>query len=357
MTNAQRINNICYPRGSVVYAKFDKKSEYYYLNMRPLIVVSNQTQMFNSLTVISCGSRDRPGVEISLFNHRKGRWVGNHQFSVAQPYAVFSILVPQIVEFLGVIDPWTLDAIDRAMAFHLGLSKEVPPYMENIYDDLLKPVYSMGTDENTQLNDPHQFGSYNEVYRSFPKLPSHEMYDSGKPYQKINSNTANSTHQTYTNSQPMIDDKHETGNTNVYVDNSILDMAASLTEIDCIGILTKRLKPGKYGETKSITILPNQISQIRNGVEILYNLHDGKFIKMLSGKICHQQKNFRFLSKFEKVAAVLYGTPETLAISDAIYKNIAIQVIKEYKLQFDDGRSWRNFKNFDRLKDIYMSIN
>ena len=110
---AQKITNLCYPRGSVVYAEFDKKSEYYYLNMRPLIVVSNQNQMFDSLTVIGCGSRDRPGIEISLFNHQCGHWIGNHQFTVAQPYAIFSIVASQIVEFHGVIDPWTLEAIDK----------------------------------------------------------------------------------------------------------------------------------------------------------------------------------------------------------------------------------------------------
>ena len=115
MENSVRITNICYPRGSVVYCIFDKNSEYYFLNMRPLIVVSNQTQMFDSLSCIACGSRDRPGIEISLMNHMYGRWIGGHQFSVAQPYALYTVLVSQIAEFHGVIDPYTMKAIDKAM--------------------------------------------------------------------------------------------------------------------------------------------------------------------------------------------------------------------------------------------------
>ena len=115
---AQKISNICYPRGSVVYAEFDKKSEYYYLNMRPLIVVSNQNQMFDSLTVIGCGSRDRPGIEISLFNHQCGHWIGNHQFTVAQQslalwqarlwsfmeLLIHGLLKPLIRQWHGILD-------------------------------------------------------------------------------------------------------------------------------------------------------------------------------------------------------------------------------------------------------------
>lgn len=407
---AQKITNLCYPRGSVVYAEFDKKSEYYYLNMRPLIVVSNQNQMFDSLTVIGCGSRDRPGIEISLFNHQCGHWIGNHQFTVAQPYAIFSIVASQIVEFHGVIDPWTLEAIDKAMAWHLGLSKEVPPYMREIYQEIMAPTYSMGTEENTQLKDPHQFGSQNETTRKFVKIPSKlKKPDFGKSYPKRNTqvvfrpntNTresvedsikkraseSNATSQ-FSNTETKdvasltIDENNQkeesklqsdsgtpvasrVGTANLYVpkeedvivfDDTILSIASSLTDDDRIKLITRKLEAGKYGEIHNVTIWATQIPQIRKAVEYTYGLTSGKFALRMADRICHQQRNFRFLSQFEKICAIMYGSPSTLGISEAIYNEVAKQVIRENHLDFSDGRAWRGYVNMERMKKIYKTM-
>ncbi len=378
---AQKITNLCYPRGSVVYAEFDKKSEYYYLNMRPLIVVSNQNQMFDSLTVIGCGSRDRPGIEISLFNHQCGHWIGNHQFTVAQPYAIFSIVASQIVEFHGVIDPWTLEAIDKAMAWHLGLSKEVPPYMEGIYQELMAPTYSMGTEENTQLKDPHQFGSQNETTRKFVKLPSKlKKPDYGKSYPKKNTpvilrpnlNTKEEVQKKLEKKGADINQaqtKEETptriGTAKLYVpkeedaivfDDAILAIANSLTDTDRLKLITRKLEAGKYGYDQSVTIWATQIPQIRKAVEYNYGLSTGKFASNMANRICHQQRNFRFLTQFEKVCAVMYGTPNSLEISETIYNEVAKQVIKEQHLDFSDGRNWRGYVNMERMKKIYKTM-
>lgn len=392
MKNAQKISNLCYPRGSVVYAKFDKNSEYYYLNMRPLIVVSQQTQMFDSLIVIGCGSRDRPGIEISLFNHQAGHWIGNHQFSVAQPYAIFSIIVPQIVEFHGVIDPWTMDAIDKAMAFHLGLSKEVPPYMTGIYDELMKPTYSMGTEDNTQLKDPHQFGGANETTRKFVKLPSKIKPDLGRAYPKKNTpvtlrpntNTVDSVKKTMKSKtvkseetkvdieEPTVEEPinpdapTRVGKANLYVpkeedcltfDDTILAIAGSLTDAERVMLITRKLEPGKnMGKSGIITIWANQIPQIRKAVEYTYGLYNGSFATKMASRICHQQRNFRFLSDWEKTCAIMYGDPQSLEISEAIYNEVAKQLIKEKHLDFSDGRPWRAFPNLDQMKKVYALI-
>lgn len=426
MTNAPRITNLCYPRGSVVYAKFEKNSEYYYLNMRPLIVVSIQNQMFDSLTVIGCGSRDRPGIEVSLFNHRLGHWIGNHQFSVAQPYAIFSIIASQIVEFHGVIDPWTMDAIDRAMAFHLGLSKEVPPYMQDIYNDIMKPAYSMGTEENTQLKDPHQFGSTNETSRSFVKIPSKtaKTYDNGKPYPKKNEPakfkpnvntvekvqkrikrkekelakeklniTSDMIEEEEVNTTPEVPEietpEPETplyeepveieftattkasvkntriGTANLYVpdeededncmfDDTLLSIVASMNDYDRLKFIIRKAEPGKYGDHQNISVYANQIGQIRKAIEYTYGLTNGSFAAKMKDRLCHQQRNFRFLSNFERVACIIYGTPAQLGLSNAIWSDVARSVIRENRLVFEDGRSWRNLQNFEALKKVYQ---
>ena len=401
MENYSRISNICYPRGSVVYATFDKNSEYYFLNMRPLIVVSNQTQMFDSLSCIACGSRDRPGIEISLMNHMYGRWIGGHQFSVAQPYALYTVLVSQIAEFHGVIDPYTMKAIDKAMAFHLGLTEEVPPYMEGIYKDLLEPKYSMGTEENTQLQDPHQLGSVNETTRKFEKIPSKTKgVIPGKPYPKktetpkkpepskftLNPETAmkqflnakldkadqlrkdeekkatelQTTQTPETKPEPevkrvgtatLVVPEQTPEEVLASINDTVLNIACSLTDEERINVITRKVEPGKLGK---FNVYATQISSIRKAVEYTYIL-DGKFIKSMNQRICHRQSNFRFVTSFQKVACILYFTPSELGITDAAFNELAKQVIKENHLQFEDGRAWRGIKNYDRLKKVYAS--
>lgn len=381
MENAYKVTNLCYPRGSVIYARFDKKSDMYYLNMRPLIVVSHQMQMFDSLTVIGCGSRDRPGIEISLFNHRAGKWVGNHQFSIAQPYSIYSVTSNQIVEFHGVVDPWTMKAIDKAMAFHLGLTDEIPPYMEGIYDELLKPTYRMATEENTQLKDPHQFGSYNETTRSFYRIPSVAASDTGKPYTKeptMNTNDLNVTSDPAPTktvwvipaiSEDDLNPKNaRLGTAELIVPQdaeeltldkfsaSIINTFSVLNEQERIDCITRKMTPGKYGKHKEIKLTASQINQVRKAIEVGYELNNGNYAKKLCNKICHRQSNFKFLTPFEKVCAIMYCTPDELEISEEIYRNVAKGVIKEYQLNFSDKRSWRNFRNFDRLQSIDRKV-
>lgn len=397
MKNAHRITNLCYPRGAVVYAKFSKYSEYYYLNMRPLIVVSNQMQMFDSLTVIGCGSKDRPGIIISLFNHYVGKWIGDHEYSIAQPYSIFSINTNQIQEFHGVVDTWTMKAIDKSMAFHLGLTDEVPEYLNDVWEELLKPKYRMGTEDNTQLDDPHQYGSTNETTRKFERIPSvrktaksagDKVHISNYTLNEIsqsNDTTEENKEYNLDNTIKIIDENHnalldeivqtkEEANTTEHtpvnnirqgtaeliipkpIDTTIKPEIAELlkliTEDDEIACITRKMVSGKYGARKTINISSQQIPPLRRAIEIKYNLLNGKFSSSIANRICHQQRNFRFLNSFEKVASILYCTPDDLQISNAIYCEVAKVIIKEYKLEFTDKRSWRGLENFNRLKGI-----
>ena len=414
-TSAHRITNICYPRGSIIYAQFNKGSEYYFLNMRPLIVISVQNQMFDSLNVIACGSRDRPGIEISLFNHMRGKWIGDHQYSVAQPYAMYTVMVSQIIEFHGVIDPFTMKAIDKAVAFHLGLSEEVPPYMKDIYEELMAPRYSMGTNENTQLDDPHQMGSVNETTRSYATLPKkYSGKVAGKPYPKptgmlspmpykpesTDTTTITKKEEKELKPEPTktatpkvevpkvetpvkteipkvnvtIQDTHIEEATKepevkrigtatlivpdqngvIPVSDTILNIVASLTEYDKLQVITRKIQPCTCGVNNGVTIYANQISQIRRGVEYTY-IYNGNFSRKMKDRICKRQSNFRFLSAFEKACCIMYCTPEELGISESIYIDVAKQLIKEHHLNFEDGRSWKGLPMFDKLKKIYLA--
>ena len=63
-----RKSNLLISKGSVVFAKFEANTKDAYLNDRPLIVVSNPTNILNSVMVCTCGTRDKPGILASLWN-------------------------------------------------------------------------------------------------------------------------------------------------------------------------------------------------------------------------------------------------------------------------------------------------
>ena len=52
----------------------------------------------------------------------------------------------------------------------------------------------------------------------------------------------------------------------------------------------------------------------------------------------------------------MYGTPNSLEISETIYNEVAKQVIKEQHLDFSDGRNWRGYVNMERMKKIYKTM-
>ena len=176
-----RVTNEVYPRGSVIVPRIPSNSDRAYLDGRPMIVIS-QLPLMNSLTCIECTSRDRPGIEISLFQHHTGKFNADAQYGIACPYAVHDIPVKQIIDYLGVVNPITMQAINSAVAWHMGLSDVIPPYMEQIIQEEYAPVYNMGTAANTALNIAHGLCSSMERNRKFAKIAMPEC--PGVPYTK-----------------------------------------------------------------------------------------------------------------------------------------------------------------------------
>ena len=180
---ASRLTNIRYPIGSIIIADADASYwglDYRFLKNRPLVVVSNQTQMFDSLTVCICTSRDRPGIQVSLWDYSTGKWNGDKQYTVVEPYSVQNIRIRWIKTFLGVVDPFTMKAIQEAMSYHLGLSDKVPPYMEEVHNTFYKPLYNNATIQNTQLGNPYAPISAADSMNSYGvKVPIHRIGNTG----------------------------------------------------------------------------------------------------------------------------------------------------------------------------------
>ena len=146
-----RVTNEMYPRGSVITAQFDNSDSLSYLNGRPKIVMS-VLDPFNSVSAICCTTKDRPGIEVSIYDHYSGEFYHGNEFTVACPYRVHEIPVRNIRDWIGVINPITMQAITDAFAWHFGLSQTPPPYMTQMLADEYSPRYNIGPPNDGAIN-------------------------------------------------------------------------------------------------------------------------------------------------------------------------------------------------------------
>lgn len=354
----ERVSNICYPRGSVVFAEFNPCDEYGFLANRPLIVISRQNPMFNTLVCISCGSRDRPGIEISLMNYHTGNWNGGHQYSVALPYSIFTINTSKIKAFLGVINDFTMKAIDKAVAFHCGMSDEVPPYMSQIYKDYLEPRYCLGTPENTQIKDAkplpiRPFSKYTATIIGNDIANDPQVKVTLKENAAVVTPVKPKTPQRKGTAVLMVPDAEDN---RIPFANGILSIEEGLTDEDRILVITRKLVAGRYGENKDVKVFGRQIPQIRRAVEEKYKFNELAFRTRMHDRLAGKSSNVKFMTEFEKVAMILYCSSDKLGITKQAYNQLATDMIKSYDLVFEDKRSWVGLENFDQLKEVYSSI-
>ncbi|MCM1214059.1 MAG: hypothetical protein NC548_06015 [Lachnospiraceae bacterium] len=161
-----RVTNEMYPRGSVIIPFFDKTDSLSYLNGRPMIVMS-VLDPFNSVSAICCTTRDRPGIEVSIYNHFDGKFQSENEYSIACPYRVHEVPIRNIIDWLGVINPITMQAITDAFAWHFGISQTPPPYMAQLLADEYAPKYNIANATNTPMTIAHGVCSLKERHRSF----------------------------------------------------------------------------------------------------------------------------------------------------------------------------------------------
>ena len=129
-----RYSNYIFTKGSIVFVKFPASSKEAYLNGRPLIVVSNPTHILKTLIVCSTGTQDKPGIEVSFWNHNDGCYVGDNVVSKIYPYSLMTIYTDDIVSSIGQLDPFIMKEVDKAIDFHLGKSDEIPGYLKDQYN-------------------------------------------------------------------------------------------------------------------------------------------------------------------------------------------------------------------------------
>lgn len=131
-----RKSNLLITKGSVVFAKFEANTKDAYLNDRPLVVVSNPTNILNSITVCTCGTREKPGILASFWNYERNTYIGGNEVSNIYPYMLLTIRLEAIKCCIGQLDPYVMNAIDKAIDYHLGRTTELPPYLSPVQEDI-----------------------------------------------------------------------------------------------------------------------------------------------------------------------------------------------------------------------------
>lgn len=137
-----RYSNYMFSKGSIVFVRVAPSSDNAYLNGRPLIVISNPTHIMNTLLVCTTGTRDKPGIEISLYNYYSKSFCGDVEISKIYPYNILTIYASDIVSSLGQLDPFIMKELDAAIDFHLGRTDIVPGYLKNIEEELCGVTYN-----------------------------------------------------------------------------------------------------------------------------------------------------------------------------------------------------------------------
>lgn len=131
-----RKSNLLITKGSVVFAKFEANTKDAYLNDRPLVVVSNPTNILNSITVCTCGTREKPGILASFWNYERNTYIGGNEVSNIYPYMLLTIRIEAIKCCIGQLDPYMMEAIDKAIDYHLGRTNELPPYLSSVQEEI-----------------------------------------------------------------------------------------------------------------------------------------------------------------------------------------------------------------------------
>ena len=121
-------NNFC-TKGSIVFIH-DKKDSF--LNKRPLLVISNPNPILHSVMVCPIGTRGKPGIKCSLYNPHTDDYVSGVEESTIYPNSIYTIKESDIRRTLGVIDPYIMREVDKAIDFFRGLTDEIPPFLRPV---------------------------------------------------------------------------------------------------------------------------------------------------------------------------------------------------------------------------------
>jgi mRNA-degrading endonuclease toxin of MazEF toxin-antitoxin module len=338
-----RHSNNVFTKGSIVFAKFDSSSNEAYLNNRPLIIVSNPTHILKTVVVCTTGTQDKPGIILSLYNHRERKYIGGAETSKIFPYNLRTIYTDQIESCIGQLDPFIMREVDNCIDFHFGRSDKVPGYLKEYEDYIIGVQYNpikefYVTDEKVSDNIKHQYELPKEVHTA----PATENSKMTKPVTKHNSTIIDNEYiMHWVGTKP----KDNVDLLKIYNDSAAL---MSVLDEESISMIVSRVVPialvkCKYGvnhKTASLARITLTNYMIKDGLRILNNsryyrdtaidsLPDHAVIGMILAK-AFSARNI----KVDKTSLTKFN-----AVID--------RVKTKYSININDKRIWRNVASYN----------
>lgn len=289
-----------------------------YLSKRPLLVVSVQTELrMNGVCCCSIGHRDNPGIQIHLmFDEQK--CIGDIDTSVIYPWALHSFSVAQIASVVGYLRPDIFAEVKKCVAYHLGLSNEVPPYMKDLQYEV---EYSNGA---------RSFIGFNRYSPIEQVIPDEKVEEETGDIREEDVELPPVLEQFLGNTYTIPLAEEETMKKQTAVD----EVFSNLDEQEICTILTRKLSLTKISSTYNLSM--HQALSLRNMVEEEYVNY--KTMKRIREKM-HGDKNLaKFLSSIEKCVGAIYGTPARLNLSEKDTEHFKRGIIAAFGIIIDTTR-------------------
>ena len=142
-----------------------------FLVSRPVYILGSGETPFDVYTVTVCAitsSANREGIPISIDGCRQGKIL---------PYSIHSLHPEYLTRFMGHVNPDVIAKVRQAVEYHLGLSKEIPQYIQNCIDEVEEKerfIKSLSTKEKTVYNFMTKHCVVKETYYALPEELANE---------------------------------------------------------------------------------------------------------------------------------------------------------------------------------------
>lgn len=322
----QNASNLPLGEGAVIFLEKEGCIGHFnYLACRPLVIVKIQEGLnLAQFVCAECGSSGNlPGIKISL-QGKSGEYLGSRPDSYIYPWNILAVSSSNISNVVGYVKPSILKAVREAMAWHLGFSDIIPPYMEELQKQNMVEYYSPNCLGLESPRPPALPNTWTLLSESDP--PKVDRLSEGIPDDKPQKdNGENST---------LAKDELPEIKTPVKSAKKIAETVANMTESEIAGIITCSI-PG-IQISKRFGVSTSMGYSIRKFIRMEYLTP--KNIKKIRDKIRGFSTNVRFLSDIDQAVVAVYGTMSMLNVPKAEWNRILVSCRNRFGFNPDIGR-------------------
>lgn len=310
-----------YTPGQIVYLRrYPAGDSLAFLNGRPVVIVSEPHNIFNTVLITPFSTQNRPGISVTFKNGKQ---------SYVHPWSLFTVPVNRIEDVKGFVTRNTLHEIIDAAAFHIGKSEKLPKYLEGIREDY-EVKHNPATVNNTWIG----YRSAIETREELKTIPTESSV--------------------VIVAEDIEEDKKEEENviakkkTPRKKRGSLPSVMNNLKEKDIVDILNKNINIAEFCNKNNIcrssyTRLYGDLLEKYYGPDEIYNINN-----ILAGNA----RNFNKLSQTQRscLSIKMAMNIDKINVKDPdILKRFINNYRKINGIFLSDGKKWRTFRAENRL--------